>query len=124
MFALQTQCLTASWYLPLQKDRRSRLEEERLAGRLLLNVLAEACGIADRLTLELLEGEPVEESRTVAPQAWQDLLLGRVESVFGGTGRRTTEKLSFPVLLIHVMLDIDAWLPLPEIGCTSRRCGK
>ena len=82
--ALQTQCLTASWHLPLQKDRRSRLEEERLAGRLLLNVLAEACGIADRLTLELLEGEPVEESRTVAPQAWQDLLLGRVESVLVG----------------------------------------
>jgi len=86
--ALQTDALTAAWWLQLQKDRRSRAEEERLAGRLVLNVVAEACGVAERLTLDLLEGEQVQESRTQAPPEWQDLLLGKVESVcIGPTGR-------------------------------------
>ncbi len=79
--ALQTQGVTAAWHWQLLKERRSRLEEERLAGRLLLNVLAEACGIADGLTLELLENETIEESEISAPIAWQDLMLGRVDSV-------------------------------------------
>ncbi len=79
--ALQTVAETAVWSLQLQKGRRTRTEEERLAGRLLLNVVAEAGGVADRLPLELLEGEQVEESRIKAPAAWQDLLLGKVESV-------------------------------------------
>jgi nicotinamide mononucleotide (NMN) deamidase PncC len=86
--ALQTAALTAAWWLQLHKDRRSRAEEERLAGRLVLNVLAEACGVPQRLTLDLLEGEQVQESRTEAPPEWQDLLLGKVESVcLGPTGR-------------------------------------
>jgi hypothetical protein len=79
--ALQTVALTAVWHLLLQKDRRSRAEEERLAGRLLLNVVAAACDVAGRLSLDLLEGEQVEHSRTQAPSAWQDLLLGAVETV-------------------------------------------
>jgi hypothetical protein len=84
--ALQTVSLTAAWHLQLQKDRRTREEEERLAGRMLLNVVAAACGIPERLTLELLEDEHVAESRTEAPPAWQDLLLGNVETVRVGPG--------------------------------------
>lgn len=79
--AVQTDALTATWWLQLQKDRRSRAEEERLVGRLLLNVVAEACGVAERLKLDLLEGEQVEEAKTEAPAEWQDLLLGNVENV-------------------------------------------
>ncbi len=79
--ALQTVASTAAWHVQLLKDRRSRAEEERLAGRLLLNIVAEASGVAERLSLDLLEGEQVEESRTLAPPAWQDLLLGKVETV-------------------------------------------
>jgi len=79
--ALQTVSLTAAWHVQLHKDRRTRAEEERLAGRLLLNVVAQACDVAERLSLDLLEGEQVEESRTQAPLAWQDLLLGKVETV-------------------------------------------
>ncbi len=86
--ALQTASLTAAWWLQLHKDRRSRPEEERLAGRLVLNAVAEACGVSQRLGLELLEGEQVQESRTEAPPEWQDLLLAKVESVcLGPTGR-------------------------------------
>jgi nicotinamide mononucleotide (NMN) deamidase PncC len=79
--AVQSAAHTATWRLQLQKDRRSRAEEERLVGRLLLNVIAEACGVSDRLQLELLEGEQVEQTSTPAHPASQDLLLGNVESV-------------------------------------------
>ena len=83
--ALQTATMTAAWHLQLHKDRRTRAEEERLAGRLVLNVVAEACCVAQRLHLDLLEGEQVEQSRTEAPPAWQDLLLGKVESVLSAS---------------------------------------
>jgi nicotinamide mononucleotide (NMN) deamidase PncC len=77
--ALQTASLTVTWSLELLKDRRSRAEEERLVSRLLLNAIAEACGTANRLTLDLLEGEHVEQISTMAEQPWQDLLLGKIE---------------------------------------------
>ena len=80
--ALQTAATTAAWRLHLHKGRRSRAEEERLAGRLVLNVVAEACCVVERLPLDLLEGEQVEQSSTQAPPAWQDLLLDKVERVF------------------------------------------
>ncbi|MHC4181124.1 MAG: nucleotidyl transferase family protein [Planctomycetota bacterium] len=79
--ALQTARLTATWSLELRKGRRSRAEEERLVGQLLINTLAEACGIDQRLQVDLLEGEQVDRSQTVAPGPWQDLLLGKVETV-------------------------------------------
>jgi nicotinamide mononucleotide (NMN) deamidase PncC len=82
--SLQTVTRTATWSLELQKDRRTRAEEERLVGRLVLNLLAAACNLLDRLELDLFEGEQVEQSETVAPQSWQDLLLGKVESVCAG----------------------------------------
>jgi hypothetical protein len=79
--ALQTAALTATWSLELLKDRRSRAEEERLVGRLLLNAIAEACGVSSRLTLDLLEGERIEQTTTAAQPPWRDLLLGKVEVV-------------------------------------------
>ena len=79
--ALQTAALTATWSLELLKDRRSRPEEERLVGRLLLNAIAKACGVASRLTLDLLEGERVEQTGTLAQPPWRDLLLGKVEVI-------------------------------------------
>jgi hypothetical protein len=84
--ALQTAATTAAWWLPLNKDRRTRAEEERLAGRMVLNAVAEACGVQNRLALDLLEGEQVQESRTQAPPTWQDLLLSRIESIRIGEG--------------------------------------
>jgi len=79
--ALQTADETAVWSLHLLKERRSREEEERLAGRMVLNAVAAACELNDRLELELLEGERVEESRVRAPREWRELLLGAAESV-------------------------------------------
>ena len=54
----------------------------------MLNVVADACGIDARLDLPLLPGEQVEYSQTIAPLAWQDLLLGRTEAVCRGGGER------------------------------------
>jgi tetratricopeptide (TPR) repeat protein len=82
--ALQTARRTATWSLQLQKGRRSRAEEEQLVCRLLINTLAEACRVDQRLPLDLLEGEQVDTSQTLAPRPWQELLLGRVESVCPG----------------------------------------
>lgn len=78
--ALQTADETAEWHLQLLKDRRSREEEERLAGRMVLNAIADACGLAERLDLELLEGEQVDESRAKADAQRRALMLGETES--------------------------------------------
>jgi len=82
--ALQTVSQTATWSLQLAKGRRNRAEEERLVCGLVLNVVAEACGVDRRLSLDLFEGERIEPSQTVAPPSWQDLLLGKVEVVGRG----------------------------------------
>jgi hypothetical protein len=51
---------------------------------LLLNLVAAACEVPQRLELDLLAGEQVEQAETAAPPAWQDLLLDKVESVCQG----------------------------------------
>ncbi len=79
--AMQTAAVTVTHGLELCKGRRSRAEEERLVARLVLNLIAEACELEQRLSLELVEGEVVEKTRTVAPQAWRDLLAGRIDAV-------------------------------------------
>jgi len=61
--AMRTDKVAATWSLQLHKEARSRAEEERLVTRLVLNVVAEACGVARRLELDLLPGERVEVSR-------------------------------------------------------------
>lgn len=82
--AIQTADVTATRSLKLRKGHRSRTEEERLVSTLLLNMLAEACGVEPRLELELLGDEEIDESSTVARKPWKDLLLGRVEMVCQG----------------------------------------
>jgi nicotinamide mononucleotide (NMN) deamidase PncC len=84
--ALQNHEQTATWFLELLKGRRSRAEEERLAGRLILNVVAQACGVSTQLTLDLLEGEMLQTSKTVAQRPWTNLLLGETEFVPMGPG--------------------------------------
>lgn len=87
--ALQTAARTSAWSLTLKKQRRSRGEEEQLVARLILNVVAEACGLEGRVGVGLFEGEQLDPCHTRAPQPWQDLLLGKVEAVHqGGTAAR------------------------------------
>lgn len=79
--AWQTAATTAAWSLELEKGRRSRSEEERVAAALVLNAVAEVCGTSDRLELPLVEGERVETASVDAPRDQQDLLAGRVQVV-------------------------------------------
>jgi nicotinamide mononucleotide (NMN) deamidase PncC len=76
--AIQTVAATISQSLELQKGRRSRKEEESLVSDFVLNAVAEACGLSDRIEMELLPEERIDETRTAALPAWRDLLLGRI----------------------------------------------
>jgi nicotinamide mononucleotide (NMN) deamidase PncC len=79
--AVQTAARTLHWWLELKKDARTRPEEEVVVSRLVLNAVAEACGLAQRLDLPLLDEEQVEIQEAVAPAAWRELFLGRAEVV-------------------------------------------
>lgn len=79
--AIQTLEMTASWSLFLEKGRRSRAEEEAIVARLILNAVAEACGVSQRLEIALAESERLESSRTESPLLWRNLLKGEIEAV-------------------------------------------
>jgi nicotinic acid mononucleotide adenylyltransferase/nicotinamide mononucleotide (NMN) deamidase PncC len=71
----------ATHSIELVKGRRSRAAEEELAARLILDAVAEAAGIADRVPLGNSADEPLVVQRTEAPAAWQELLRGTIEAV-------------------------------------------
>jgi len=79
--ALQTGAATASRSLELVKGRRTRTEEEQVAASLVLNAIAEACGLDERLDMGLIAEERLDERRVVAPRSWQELLAGSVDMV-------------------------------------------
>jgi hypothetical protein len=79
--ALQTAARTACWSLELQKGARTRADEEQIVSRMVLNAVADGCGVAERLDLPLLDGENVEFQEVQAPADWRELFLGRKEAV-------------------------------------------
>ena len=79
--ALQTAALTAAWWLQLQKDRRSRAEEERLVGRLLSERRGRGVRRRRAAAARSARRRTGRSSRAPPrPPAWQDLLLGKVEN--------------------------------------------
>jgi nicotinamide mononucleotide (NMN) deamidase PncC len=79
--AWQSASTTAECSIELEKGARTRNEEEDLVCDLLLNLVAEATGIADRLELRLSTHESRTAARVVAPVEQQDLLAGRADAV-------------------------------------------
>ena len=79
--AIQTALRTSSVSLELNREHESRAQEERIVGRMVINAVAEACGLDGRLDLELRADERPDEVEIVAPQSWRDLLTGKVETV-------------------------------------------
>ena len=79
--AIQTGAMTISQSVELVKGHRSRAEEEAVVRCLVLNAVARACGLEERLEAGLLDDEPMDEAAVAAPASWQDLLAGRVEAV-------------------------------------------
>ncbi len=82
--AAQTQACTVTHSLLLCKGARDRAGEERAACAFVLNLLAGACGVQERIEGLLRSDEHVEVESTTAPAAWQQLLVGALAAVGEG----------------------------------------
>ncbi len=76
--AWQTQRASVAARVTLDKGRRTRTQEESLAALLVLNAIADACGVA-AMPVSLTDTEPLHITRHDAPQPWQDLWSGRID---------------------------------------------
>jgi nicotinic acid mononucleotide adenylyltransferase len=79
--AYQTATTTATLSIELKKGLRSRADEEAIVGGLLLNLIAGASGVSDRLDVPLAASEAVTTASIAAPPELQDLLAGRKQAV-------------------------------------------
>jgi nicotinamide mononucleotide (NMN) deamidase PncC len=79
--AYQTASTTTAVSVELVKGRRSRQQEESVAAAVVLSLVAEACGLAERLPVDLSAEERLERAVKQAPAAWQELLAGKIERV-------------------------------------------
>lgn len=95
---LPDRALSAS--LILAKEKRERHEEEDLVSRLVLNVLAEALGLPDRLPLPLLVGETVERATHFVAGLLESLLAGEVTAVCVEPDGRLRRDAQRPRLLV------------------------
>jgi nicotinamide mononucleotide (NMN) deamidase PncC/nicotinic acid mononucleotide adenylyltransferase len=94
--AVQTATATVSQSIELAKGRRTRHGEEKLVGRLMINLVAQTAGLAERLPLSLLPEERLVVSQTVARQEWTHLLLGNLPAVRHGPVTAAGRKAIFP----------------------------
>ncbi len=85
--AWQFSTATATYSLELIKGARERADEESLVSQLLLNVLAEAVGVSQRVRLPLWPNESIEHSIVRAPADWQALFVGTTRRVYQGPPR-------------------------------------
>jgi hypothetical protein len=67
--------------LTLTKGARDREGEETIVDAVLLNLLAEACGVPERLPLPLLPGEELQHHHQSANDAWSRFLRGEVAAI-------------------------------------------
>ena len=79
--AAQTRAATCLISLELEKGRRNREEEENLVAEIVLNLVAECCGLSARAPLELTEREQIERAQIEAPQSWQSLWAGEIDAL-------------------------------------------
>jgi hypothetical protein len=87
--ALQTAGETRSWSLVLEKEKRTRPEEERLAADLLLRCLTEAeygFAGAEKFSLDLLSKETIERRASTSLPYWPQLLLSELTVIAGNDG--------------------------------------
>jgi nicotinamide mononucleotide (NMN) deamidase PncC len=95
--ALQTERVTQSWSVTLAKDRRSRAEEEKIAGRIVLATMSGAQCSASALGLE--DDEKTMEKRVEAPRQWIGVHRGDASACLGvgeWWGKKPPKRLIFP----------------------------
>lgn len=93
--AVQTANSTRVVSLELQKDARSRAEEERLCTELILNEIALAAGVGERLVLELKPTETPAAESVIADPSWAALRENRQSKAAVGAVT-PGEKVIFP----------------------------
>lgn len=85
--AVQTRAATRVAEVVLEKDARSRGDEERLAAALGLAEIAAACGAAGVIPAPTLRaGEAIRRDMVEPPESWRELFCGTRASVEAGAG--------------------------------------
>lgn len=79
--AIQSLAATVTAELAIEKDARSRDEEEALAAAVVLDELMAAAGREPAVPSSLLPAERVVRERCAAPPAWQELFAGTLPAV-------------------------------------------
>ena len=77
--------------IELHKGSRSRIDEEELVDRLVLNCIAEAFGVTERVELGLLPGELIEDHVLGAAYWYERLIDSRVASFWRNERGRLSE---------------------------------
>jgi nicotinic acid mononucleotide adenylyltransferase len=90
----------ATWSLTLSKGARDRDGEEEVVARVLLNALAEAFGLPDRVDMGLLPGEAPETTGTSPSSPLLALMRGEVQAACCETDGRCTATAERPTVLL------------------------
>jgi hypothetical protein len=98
--AVHTGDRTACSSLTLTKDARDRESEEAVLDAVLLNALAEALGVAERLAVPLLPGEEVQVEVEAMPDPLAALLRGEVPAVCADGDGRLSATAPRPAVLL------------------------
>jgi hypothetical protein len=86
--------------LTLTKGARDREAEEIVVDAVILNALASAMNVTQRIDLPLLNGEQLESSATPSSQPLARLLLGNISTVCVQSDGRQTTNVPLPELLL------------------------
>lgn len=84
--AIQTLCTTVSYSVQLQKGARNRAGEETVVSCMVLNAVAEAVGVTERIAVPLQQEEKIESLRAEAPLGWQQVVLSQIPALRIGQG--------------------------------------
>lgn len=90
----------AGYHLTLSKGARGREEEEDLLARILLNALAEAVGVRERVKVALLPGEVLVTESAVVGTALEAFFKGELAALQVGIDGRMSATASRPTLLV------------------------